>query len=91
MFLKTMGKKKINTERLIYCAEIKEQNEKLIPKALIHYIILVINEEQNHFRLKESIRSKDEQLNDFERDRLIEHGKKIKQSERLSLKLKTDV
>lgn len=34
------------------------------------------NEEQNYFRLKESIRAKDYQLSNIERDRLMEHGKK---------------
>ena len=52
--------------------------------------ILVINEEQNYFRLKESIRSKDNQLSNIEWNRLIEHGKSIGQNERQSLKLKTD-
>ena len=32
----------------------------------------MINEEQNYFRLKESIRAKDDQLSDIERIRIIE-------------------
>ena len=54
-------------------------------------LTLMINEEQKYFRLKESIRAKDDQLSDNERDRLIEHGKKIGQNERLSLKLMTGI
>ena len=70
------GKGKEQTERL---KQIKKQRQ-TIPKVLIDSGIsheeftLVINEEQNYFRLKESIRSKDDQLSDIERDRLIEHG-----------------
>ena len=52
---------------------------------------LVINKEQNDFRLKESIKGKDEQVSDIERDRLIGNGKKIGQNERVSLRLKTSV
>lgn len=40
--------------------------------------MLVINEEQNHFRPKESIRLKDDQLRDFECDRLKEHCKRAR-------------
>ena len=77
--------------------------EKIISKALIDSDIsheelrLVIKEEQNYLRLKESIQKKDSQLGDIERDRLIEHGKrtgineKLKQNERQSLKFKTEV
>ena len=56
---------------------------------------LVINEEHNCFMLKESFRAKYNQLGDFERERLIEHGKRIgideilKQNERQSLKLRS--
>ena len=58
--------------------------------------MLEINEEQDYRRLKESIRTKDGQLGDIERGRLIEHGRRIrideilKQNE-ISLKLKTEV
>ena len=38
---------------------------------------LVINEEKKYLRLKESIRTKDCQQGDIERNRLIEHGKRI--------------
>ena len=68
--------------------------EKIISKALIdpdlshEEFILVINKEQNYFRLKESIRAKDDQLSDIERDRLIEHGKRVGQNERLNKKTK---
>ena len=48
----------------------------------------MINEEQNYFRLKESIRAKGDQLSDIERDRLIEHGKRVGQNERLNTKTK---
>ena len=50
----------------------------------------MINKEQNDFRLKESIKGKDEQVSDIERDRLG-NGKKIGQNERVSLRLKTSV
>ena len=39
--------------------------------------MLVINEEQNYRSLNESIRTNDSQLGDTERDRLMEHGKRI--------------
>ena len=39
--------------------------------------MLVINEEQNYLRLIESIRTKDGQVGDIERDRLIDHSKRI--------------
>ena len=58
---------------------------------------LVINEKQNFLRLKESIKRKDSQLGDIKRDRLIQHGKNngiselLKQNERPSLKLKTEI
>ena len=47
----------------------------------------MINEEQNYFRLEEN-KAKDDQLSDIERDRLIEHGKRIGQNTR---KFKTDI
>ena len=59
--------------------------------------MLLINEEQNHFRLKESVRAKDNQQGDIEGDKLIKHGKRIeideilRQNERQSLKLVTEV
>ena len=53
--------------------------EKLISKALIdskishdEFIIATI-EEQNYLRLKENIRTKDNQQGDMESDRLIQH------------------
>lgn len=55
---------------------------------------LKINEEQHYFRPKESIRAKEDQLGNIERDTLIEQGKRIeidemqRQNERQSLKLK---
>ena len=60
-------------------------------------LTLVINAEQNFIRLKESIRRKDSQLGDIKRDSLIQHGKIIginellKQNEKQSLKLKTEI
>ena len=51
----------------------------------------MINEEQNWFRLKESIRVNDVQLSDIERDRSIGNGKRVLQSERLGLQFKTNV
>lgn len=38
---------------------------------------LAVNEDHIYYRLKESIRAKDDPLRDFERDKLIEYGKKI--------------
>ena len=52
---------------------------------------VVINKEQNYFRLKESLKAKEVQLKDFEQDRSVEHDKRIRQHEGLSLKSKTDV
>lgn len=52
---------------------------------------LVINKEQNYFRIKESIRAKDDQLTEVEWNKLIDHGKRIEKNQRISLKLKTDV
>ena len=40
-------------------------------------LMLVIHEKQNHVRLNGRIRTKDSQLSDIVRGRLIEHGKKI--------------
>ena len=54
--------------------------------------MLVTNQEQNYFRLKESIREKkDDQLGNIEQDRLIEHSERMEQNERQNLKLKTDI
>lgn len=77
-----MRRKTISTERLIHRLEAK-QRKKMICKALIDSNIsnqeftLVINKEQNQFRLKESIRTKDDQLSDIEQDRFIEHVKEL--------------
>lgn len=55
--------------------------EKIISNTLIDSDISrdqftpVINEEQNYFRQRESIRWKDDQSGDIERDRSIEHSK----------------
>ena len=51
----------------------------------------MINKEQNYFRIKESIRAKDDQLTEVEWNKLIDHGKRIEKNQRISLKLKTDV
>ena len=51
----------------------------MISKALIDSDInhdvftLVINEEQNYFRLEESIRPKDDQMNGIKREKLMVH------------------
>ena len=42
-------------------------------------------------KMKEIIIAKDNQWSGIERDRLTEHGKRIEQIERQSLKLETDV
>ena len=41
----------------------------------------MINEEQNYCRLKESIRAKNNQLGDNERDILMERGKRIEKNQ----------
>lgn len=51
----------------------------------------MINEEQSYFRLKESIKGKDELISDIKGDSLIGHGKTIGQNDRVSLRLKTSV
>ena len=61
----------------------KSKYRKKIFKALIDSVIihekfvLVINEEQNYRSLNESSRTNNSQLGDIERDRLMEHGKRI--------------
>ena len=45
----------------------------------------MINKGQNCFRLKESFKTKQNQVSDIECNRLIEHGKKIGKNERLRL------
>ena len=86
MFLKTMGRKKIGTEKLLYFPEntnqYRKNNNALIDCNICHEeIMLVINEEQNHLRLKENIKTKDSQLLDIKKDRLIEHSKRIEMDE----------
>lgn len=55
----------------------------LIYKALINSNVsheeftLLTHEEQSYFRLKGSIREKDDQVSDIEQDRLIEHEKRV--------------
>ena len=51
----------------------------------------MINGEQNYFRLKESIRAKDDLRSYIDCDRLIEHTERIGQNERLSLKLQSKI
>ena len=62
-------------------------------KALIGFdisheeFILLINEEENYFMMKESLRAKDDQLSDIEQGRFIEHSERFGQNERQSVKL----
>lgn len=77
--------------------------EEIITKALANVEIshneftVVRNEEENYRRLKDSISTKDSQRGDIERNKLIKHGMHIsvdeilKQNERRSLKLKTEI
>lgn len=77
--------------------------EKIKSRALVDSDIiydkfmLAINKEQNYLRLKERIRTKGNKLGDIERDRLIEHSKRIKINEILSrtkeksMKFKTEI
>ena len=92
-----MGKKIKHIKIDLLARNKLNSSEKIIPKALIDLKIshrqfnLVTNEEQNYFRLKKSIRAKDDQLSDIEQDGLIENGKRIGQNERKSIKLKIEV
>ena len=52
--------------------------------------MLVINEEQNYFRLKETIRAKDDLLSNIGQDR-FEQSKSTGKNKRQNLKLKTDL
>ena len=64
-----MGRKTKSTERLLCWLEANKLNRigKIISKALIdfgishQYLTLVINEEQNYFKLKANSRAKDDQ------------------------------
>lgn len=84
---------------MLYWPEVSKLNsiERIVSKLLIDSNIshaeftLVINKEQNYFRIKESIRAKDDQLTEVEWNKLIDHGKRIEKNQRISLKLKTDV
>ena len=49
----------------------------MIDANISHDEFTLMIKEQKHFRLKERIRTKDDQLGDTEREKLIEHGKKI--------------
>ena len=98
MFLTTMGKKKNKQRMIAYLARSKLNSiENIVAKLLIDSNIsheeftLVINKEQNYFRIKESIRAKDDQLTEVEWNKLIDHGKRIEKNQRISLKLKNDV
>ena len=51
--------------------------------------VLVDSEEPNGFRLKETIRAKDDHLSDMDEDRLMEFVKRIEQNQRQDLKFKT--
>lgn len=97
--------KKSNSCRIIALLVNSKLNsiEKIKSRALVDSdiiydkFILAINKEQNYLRLKERIRTKGNKLGDIERDRLIEHSKRIKINEILSrtkeksMKFKTEV
>ena len=92
MFLKTMGKKNNNHSKIDLLVRSKLNSiEKILSKALIDHDITydeflpVIDEEQNYLRLIESTATKDSQLGGIERDRLIEHSKKIGTDEVLNI------
>ena len=82
MFLKTMETKKKKHRKTgrskLNCTE------KIISKSLIDFYVIhneftqAIDQKQNYFRLKESIRSKDDPLGDIEGYRLIEHHKEVR-------------
>ena len=87
MSLKTMERKKISIEGLLYWPKVKLKSiEKIISEALIDSDInhdefnLVSNKEQNCFMLKERLRAEDDQLGDIERNKLKKLGKRIGQS-----------
>ena len=96
MFLKRERKK--NKHRKIALLtrrklnSIEKISKALISSAISHEeFILLINKEENYFRLKESIRAKDDQLSNIEQGRFIEHSERFGQNKRQSVKLKTDV
>ena len=102
MFLKIMGRKKNKRRKIAFLASSKLNTiEKTLSKGLIEFEVshdeftLAINEDQNYFRLKESIRPKEDCLGDIDRDRLTEHSKRIRinkiLNENESLKLRTDM
>ena len=71
--------------------------EKIISKTLIELDIsheeftLMVNEQNNFFRPKESIREEKDHVDDIERDRLMEHGKMIGQNAKQCLNIKSKV
>ena len=89
-YLKTMGSKLNSIEKIISRApadaEISHEE-----------FTLVSNETENYRRLKDSIRTKDSQGGDIEKDRLIDYDKLtgvdeiLRQNYRQSLKLKSEV
>ena len=101
MFLKIMGRKKNKRRKIAFLASSKLNTIEKTSKGLIEFEVshdeftLVINEDQNYFRLKESIRPKEDYLGDIDRDRLTEHSKGIRINKTLnkneSLKLRTDM
>ena len=101
MFLKIMGRKKNKRRKIAFLASSKLNTIEKTSKGLIEFEVshdeftLVINEDQNYFRLKESIRPKEDCLGDIDRDRLTEHSKRIRinkiLNENESLKLRTDM
>ena len=88
-----MGMKKTNAKMFLCYPKCKlNSTEKIIAKAPIDSnnnhleLTLTIKEDQNYFRIKDRIRSEDDALNNIERERLIQHGKRIRQNVRLTLK-----
>ena len=79
-----MARKKLNS--------IEKISKALIDSNTINEeFALMINKGQNYFRLKESFRTKYNQVSDIECNGLIEHGKKIGKNKKLRLKVKTKV
>ena len=81
MYLKTMGRKTIVFLASNNVNSIK--NMKALNNAKISYekLILVSNETENYYRLKDGMRTKDIQRGNIEKDRLIQHDKRIEVDE----------
>ena len=88
MYLKIMEKIRMKHKKISLLAKSKPNSiEEIISKALENAktrheeITLFRNEEENYHRFKDSIRIKDSQEGDIQRNRLLEHSKHISGNE----------